>query len=111
MLVEEPHPQSLASLVELNREYSKGEVAEWLSFREQFLDDFEKEHGRLFCEYCGRDNLVKEHPEGVKKPASLATVDHVMPVSKGGKRFERKNLKLACFPCNQRKADSVPEDV
>lgn len=36
----------------------------------------------------------------------LATIDHVVPLSKGGDEKDEKNLKVACYPCNQRKADS-----
>lgn len=35
----------------------------------------------------------------------LATIDHIKPISKGGKRYERDNCMIVCFPCNQRKAD------
>jgi 5-methylcytosine-specific restriction endonuclease McrA len=47
-----------------------------------------------------------------REPVSLrlgdrnyATVDHVIPVSKGG-RDAPDNWQLACMPCNQAKADS-----
>lgn len=47
------------------------------------------------CYYCGL--LLTEQ---------TATLDHALPVSKGGKTRE-DNCCLACFPCNQAKGDKV----
>lgn len=38
---------------------------------------------------------------------SDATVDHVVPRSKGG--LNRNNRLLACRPCNEKKADRLPK--
>ena len=111
VIVEDPHISSLAALVLLLRGYKMAEVAKWLKFREDVLDKFEKKHGKVFCEYCGRDDLVREMPEGVKKSARLVTIDHVVPLSKGGGKYDRDNLKIACFTCNQKKGDSMPEVI
>lgn len=46
------------------------------------------------CWYCG-DILQID----------WATIDHVVPRSKGGKRFAPDNLVAACYRCNQQKAD------
>lgn len=107
--VEFPHISSMASLVLLSTGYRMHEVRRWLAFRDEFLKDFKKKHGSLFCEYCGKSDLLAELPVWVRKSAMLATIDHVIPLSKGGQRFERSNLKLACFSCNQEKADKMPE--
>jgi 5-methylcytosine-specific restriction endonuclease McrA len=51
------------------------------------------------CQYCGRRT---EH--------ATATVDHVIPRSRGGKStFE--NLVCCCGPCNARKKDRLPEEA
>jgi len=105
----EPHISSMAALVLLSTEYRMHEVRRWLEFRDKFLDEFIEENGCLFCEYCSERDLLREIPEGQKKSARLATIDHVMPLSRGGGRFDRDNLKLACFSCNQKKADKMPE--
>jgi 5-methylcytosine-specific restriction endonuclease McrA len=34
------------------------------------------------------------------------TIDHGVPVSKGGKS-DLDNLKIACYPCNYKKADKT----
>lgn len=44
------------------------------------------------CKYCG-----KSEKDGIK-----LSVDHIVPVSKGGTN-EISNLQILCMPCNQRK--------
>ena len=39
------------------------------------------------------------------KLGTLATVDHVMPLSKGGAEFDEANCVVACYRCNQKKGD------
>ena len=53
----------------------------------------------LICAYCGK--LVKDHN---------ATVDHVVPKSKGGK-WEWENLVTCCSSCNQKKGGKTPEEA
>ena len=51
------------------------------------------------CAYCGKKCTPRE-----------ATIDHVMPVSRGG-RSSWGNTVTACFRCNQRKADRTPHEA
>ena len=106
VLVETPNREAQASLVLLNRVYTKMELKAYLKFRESVLDAAEARDGCLKCHYCGRNDLVREPPEGVKKPRRLATIDHVVPRSKGG-QDEEDNCVVACFTCNQRKGDKL----
>jgi len=100
---EDPHPQSLGALVLLSRHYSKQQLFKWLSFRDKLLDERE-----LKCVYCGRDDLVKDQPEHLRKQLpNLATIDHVKPVSKGGKRYDKDNCVVSCRKCNAKKADKL----
>jgi 5-methylcytosine-specific restriction endonuclease McrA len=55
------------------------------------------------CVYCG----LNIHPNW-QRAMPYATLDHVFPVSKGGSD-DLTNLVLACGPCNNAKADKVPE--
>jgi len=104
VLVENPHLQSLAALVKLSKGYSKEELAKWLEFRDKFLSQFDK----LVCVYCDRDDLVKDQPEELSKLLpNLATIDHVHPISKGGKKYDPDNCVVSCQKCNQNKADKI----
>lgn len=96
----------MASLVLLTRLYERMMLKAWLRFRDRLLDACEARHGCLVCFYCGRRDLVREVPDGVKKPRRLATIDHVVPRSQGGEDTE-ENCVIACYKCNQRKADKT----
>lgn len=54
---------------------------------------------RYTCAYCGKVCSPRE-----------ATVDHVLPISRGG-RSSWGNTVTACFRCNQRKADRTPHEA
>jgi len=47
------------------------------------------------CQYCGR-----------KFPASELSLDHVLPISRGGKSTW-ENVVCACLPCNVRKGNKL----
>ena len=51
------------------------------------------------CAYCGMLCTARE-----------ATVDHVLPVSRGG-RSSWGNTVTACYRCNQRKTDRTPHEA
>jgi hypothetical protein len=57
-----------------------------------------------------KHRLMKVNPRcrwcGVLLTKSSATIDHIIPLSKGGSNFP-DNLTLSCFDCNQSKADSM----
>ena len=107
--VKEPHPHSQAAAVMLRRVLRTHEVNAWLKFREDFLTHHKAKDGTLKCHYCGKTDLVMDVPMDASKGqlSHLATIDHVVPRSKGGAEKDRQNLVVACFPCNQRKGDKV----
>ena len=108
-MIPEPHPESLASLVLLSREYSKAQLSKWLNFRDEVLDEFIAEHGELFCTMCDKRPLLREMPEfGMRQSHDLATIDHVVPRSKGGGEYEKGNCAVVCYQCNQKKKDKMP---
>lgn len=51
------------------------------------------------CAYCGQH-----------KPVGELTLDHVIPLSRGGKTTWG-NVVTACGPCNQRKANRTPHEA
>lgn len=71
------------------KEYQKPKRTLRLTKRNIFLRD------QYHCQYCGHD--VKDRD---------ATVDHVTPLSLGG-RATWQNLATACKPCNYRKANRL----
>lgn len=52
------------------------------------------------CHLCGRKTLPTKKVPHPRAP----TVDHIVPLAKGGKH-ERKNCRTACFRCNVTKCD------
>lgn len=56
-----------------------------------------RRRAKFLCEYCHTAEKWQYVP---------FTVDHVIPVAKGG-NSDLENLALACFHCNRRKSDLV----
>jgi 5-methylcytosine-specific restriction endonuclease McrA len=56
------------------------------------------------CIYCGREVIVG--PDGGDR---LATIDHKIPLSRGGS-WKRFNLTCACKGCNGEKGDLTAEE-
>jgi hypothetical protein len=66
---------------------------------------FERDKG--ICHICGtktRKNFTKG-----KQPSNYATLDHVIPLSKGGLHCY-ENVKIACKSCNSEKSDRIPRE-
>jgi len=73
----------------------------WKRFRKRFLT-IERYYGQYQCFYC-------EEPidEDVSPPNHKAlTVDHVIPLSKGGGLKDKDNVVVSCYYCNMIKGDS-----
>ena len=60
-----------------------------------FEDVFARDGGR--CVYCGVE--ARRPGRGVRRASDLATLDHVVPRSRGGP-LRADNLVLACQACN-----------
>jgi 5-methylcytosine-specific restriction endonuclease McrA len=100
-----PHISSRASYLLLRYRYEKMILDEWEVFRNAFFDTFES----LVCVYCGKGGLVREIPDSTDKGmlSILATIDHIIPVSYGGSRYDPLNCLVSCYPCNNKKRDKV----
>jgi 5-methylcytosine-specific restriction endonuclease McrA len=67
-----------------------------------YRDDFE-------CQYCGF-TYDSNREKGRKAGSVFLTIDHIIPVSKGGKTtFE--NCVCACSDCNLKKGDKTAEET
>jgi 5-methylcytosine-specific restriction endonuclease McrA len=115
------HARSYAALLALNARYAAQEFTDlaeslqmpeaterWqlrLWFNTRFLRAQEV-NGPLTCAYCGKTNLVINSP----RKSTLATADHVLPISRGGGAFDLANVVVACATCNTDKDDRTPEE-
>lgn len=102
VLVGDPHPQSMAALALLGIQLSEVERAEWLEFRLRFF----KKQPELTCLHCGKTDLLVDTPDLHK----LATVDHIVPLSKGGPMYDEDNCLVACFRCNNNRKNQDLEE-
>jgi len=58
------------------------------------------------CHWCKQPMLLVL-PDGRTKPTrDYATFEHLIPHSAGGK-WSQKNIVLACWECNETRADSL----
>lgn len=76
-----------------------------LLFNTTFLEETQREHNKLHCEFCGKKNLkiYKWHEKPLRK--IMATADHFFPKSsdKENLSFEQTNMIVACDECNGKK--------
>ena len=69
---------------------------------------FEKNRKRIYatqtvCALCGRPvDFTLKYPH----PMS-ATIDHIIPIARGGHPSDMDNLQLAHLTCNRKKADKL----
>lgn len=67
------------------------------------------EVGHGICHWCNRQTKMPSVLPWVPKNDFDATVDHVVPLSKGGGNG-RDNLVLSCRHCNSLKGDMMPDE-
>lgn len=59
------------------------------------------------CAICGKPVDKK-----LKYPNPMSpTVDHIIPIARGGHPSDIDNLQLAHLSCNRTKADNLPSDI
>lgn len=112
VFVEEPSIQSRASYLLLKDQMQKIVMLEWEAFRNEIFDEYELTHDSLECFYCDKPHLVREISDPCDKDQLkiLATIDHKTALSRGGKKWDKSNCVIACFPCNNKKKDKEHYD-
>lgn len=112
-----PHIKSMAAglllknkLMLQDADYIESDYNTWLKFRENYLNKQLELHGDLVCKYCGKPHLEiggKTPDEVMKnnKNPNLATVDHIIPLSEDGEKYNERNLCVACKKCNREKGN------
>ena len=81
---------------------------ERIVYNKDYLKSVEDDCGDLYCEYCGKEELViYEWYEDLNK-SDVATVDHFYPKSKY-RHLERDtdNFIVSCYDCNNKKKDDI----
>jgi len=48
---------------------------------------------------------------GIKKSWTNMSVDHILPISKGGLEFDRDNLQWMCLECNLKKHNHTEDEI
>lgn len=62
--------------------------------------------GSMLCSICGRECVCSADRRGALYP----TVDHIIPISKGG-THTWDNVRLVCRACNASKKDKIPSQM
>lgn len=121
---ETPFHKSYASLLCLNNSLKQQDVdflnesaikekyhyKQRIEFSRKHLKSVLRETGSLCCVYCQKNNLIIEDEGMYVKSHVKATIDHIIPVSKGGEVFSTKNVVVSCEKCNQLKDDLTLQD-
>ena len=59
---------------------------------------------RWKCIYCNKEVFFYQERPNTKLPHNMATIDHIIPKSKGG-TDKKSNLVCACIECNHASSD------
>ena len=66
--------------------------------------------GLVFMEQEGKCNICQQEvdnhsgePHNQRTQPNSATLDHILPISKGGSKLDRDNLQILCIPCHSKK--------
>lgn len=79
----------------------------YMKARKIFLRRAKKRNGgSLYCEYCNKGPL-KADAGNIFSKLPMATIDHKIPLSKGGNRFDFDNMACSCSKCNSKKKDKL----
>ena len=73
----------------------------WL--RDSLAQQYWLQNGKCF--YCHEMLMISKHEKGVPSPRKMITVDHIVPVSVGGKK--KSLIVAACYRCNTKRG-SMP---
>ena len=58
----------------------------------------------IACAYCG---CIVEKTYDCKRQSNTMTVDHINPISKGGKPDDIENVVISCHKCNMKKRNII----
>ncbi len=110
-------PNTLASSILMKKDYwdqdpdnPYNQRLALIGLSRSFLTNEKKKHGDLVCTYCKKLNLIIELDK-MNVPNNIkATIDHIIPISKGCDPFDVTNLTVACGKCNSKKGSKSVEE-
>lgn len=111
---DEPYIKSFAALVLIRNQYmlldpEANPNKSWKIYMKRKKQVYKKhfaKYGKYICSYCKRDDLIvgasirQSHPQ-------KATIDHIIPVSRGGSFIDTNNMVVCCSKCNNDKDNSL----
>lgn len=108
----EPHIQSFAALLLIKNEYASldpeaNPAINWKIFKrrkKQMLKKQFAQYGKYICAYCKRDDLTIDIAQSSPR---RVTIDHIIPLSRGGSLTSKLNMAICCFSCNNKKGNLV----
>ena len=78
-------------------------VKDKIQFSRNYLHNVQNSNcGNLTCSYCGKQNLIIEDEGMIVNQHIKATIDHIIPLSKGSKFEDLSNITVACGTCNNK---------
>lgn len=80
--------------------------------RRHFLRKQKRIHGKWECHYCQTEiqEMQTRNKKYQKKGKRALTVDHVVPLDKGGLKLDTSNMVVCCSKCNNKKGAMSYED-
>lgn len=72
----------------MSKAWDGGSDTRWRRFRAHLIAQWRR-RGRTTCEV-----------RGPKCTVALAQVDHIVPLGKGGAKYDKDNCRPSCKPCN-----------
>lgn len=110
--VDDPNIKSYSSYVllkdyfhNLDVDVEKLDRFKRIKYSRNYLNTVLKTKKVLKCTYCGKMHLKIEEENMRVSHHIKATIDHVVPLSKGGDIFDTFNIVVSCSTCNAKKGN------
>jgi 5-methylcytosine-specific restriction endonuclease McrA len=113
------NPKSLAAAILLRKQLLEQDIDfmskmdlinKRINFSREYLEGVLNEKGTIKCTYCPKQDLIIEYDDMKVDNNVKATIDHIVPISKGGGVFDVKNITPCCGTCNTKKGNKTLEE-
>lgn len=90
----------------MSQSWQKLNTAKFRNLKKRFQQLMLNTDDGLTCVYCGQTDLIIKYHEDPEIPQHRRfTVDHLIPVSRGGSMTDINNFIVACEKCNLEKGN------